>query len=573
MATQRFTDATTIDQVIRSAPPLNRVLSAHGIDTCCGAQCTLAEAAQTRGIVLGVLLQELNAALPPEAAATSGPAALPAPARYLRFFFASLLFALTFGSALGACMLATITLPWNFVHGLPLAAVKTAHGYAQVYGFATLFIMGVAYHVVPRFKGVALVMPGCTGPSFWLQVGGVLVVALGMLAGPPVAPRAWLAGSAALLCAALLFAWNISATLAAGQRTAERFEPFLRAGCLWLVAATTLELTAAASGRTSFQPVVWELALWGFTGSWLFGMSLRILPVFLGVAAVGGSTSRKLFIGYQTAVAAWSVVALMETWHLLPAARAIAGAALVVSVVALVLQLGVLGPRERGAADAGGYAKFIVAAYGWVLVAVLFAPGWSVGAALAGGGAPALLLDFGRHAFTLGFLTQMIVGVATRIVPVFTGAPLWSRTTRDTTFWLLNAAVVTRGLQVMVELAGSEEVWPYISLSGLFGFAAFVAFALNVFMTIRSRPAAPARAQAESARHNPSADHVIADLLQIPGALELLVARGFRPLSNPALRALMAGTLTLRQACRLHNIDAEPLVAELRRLAGAQQAA
>lgn len=426
----------------------------------------------------------------PLSAPAAATPARPRPTSYLRFLLTSLVFALTFGSALGACMLASMTLPWNLLHGLPLAAVKTAHGYAQVYGFATLFIMGVAYHVVPRFTGVALVAPGCTAPSFWLQTGGVLMVVLGMLAGESVAAFAWPAGSMALFAAALLFSWTISRTLAVGRAAPERFESFLQAGCLWLVAATALGLIAASSGRTALQPAMWETALWGFAGSWLFGIGLRIFPVFMGVAKLPGSTNTKLAIAYQAAVTAWVGVAVVETWELVPMARAIAGSALVISIVALVWCLGVLGRRQRSEADSGGYAKFIVAAYGWVLVALFFAPGWSAVAALSGGGAPALLLDFGRHAFTLGFLTQMIIGVATRVVPVFARAPLWSGTTREATFYLLNAAVLTRGLQAVVEITGSDAVWPYISLSGVFGVAAFIAFALNVAMTIRSGAAA-----------------------------------------------------------------------------------
>ncbi len=67
-----------------------------------------------------------------------------------------------------------------------------------------------------------------------------------------------------------------------------------------------------------------------------------------------------------------------------------------------------------------------------------------------------------RFLFTLGFLTQMIVGVATRIVPVFTGAPPWSRTARDATFGLLNAAVAAPALEVAVE-SGGDAAWPSIA--------------------------------------------------------------------------------------------------------------
>jgi len=578
MGSPGFIGTTTVDDVIRIDAGLSRVLREYGVDTCCGGARTLAEVAEAHGVPLSEILAALHApatpsVAPPQAPPVQSAARLPAPTRYLRFFIASLSFALTFGAALGACMLGSMTLPWNLLHGLPLAAVKTAHGYAQVYGFATLFVMGVAYHVIPRFTGGSLSAPRLAAASFWLQVGGVLAVALGTLAGAPFSGPVPVGGTAALLGAALALGWNIDRTLAASTMPRAPYESYLRAGCAWLVIATGLGLASAATGKTTLQSVMWESALWGFLASWLFGMSLRILPVFMGVAPVRRRAGTLLFLGYELAVAAWVTVALIEVWTSVLIARAVAGAALAVTAFALVLQIGVLGPRERGAADAGGYAKFIVAAYAWLLAALLFAPAWSAAAALGGAGAPALLFDFGRHAFTLGFLTQMIIGVATRIVPVFTGVPLWSPRTRDATFALLNAAVAARALQVVVELTGNEAVWPYISLSGAFGLAAFIAFALNVFMTIRSRTSVPATAIAPAASSTPSADNLIADLLTIPGALELLVARGFRPLSNPAMRAAMAGTVTLRQACRIHGVDVEPLIAELRTLATAKRAA
>jgi hypothetical protein len=416
---------------------------------------------------------------------------LPPPVRSVRFFVASLLFALTFGAGLGACLLGSMTLPWNFLHGLSAGAVRTAHGYAQVFGFATLFVMGVAYHVVTRFRGVPLLAPRLATASLWLQIGGVLAVAIGALVSEPISFPAHGAGATALLGAALAFGWNIHGTLASGETPHEPSDSYLRAGCGWLVVAGALGLATALSGRVALQAVMWESALWGFLGSWLFGMSLRIFPVFMGLASVRPRTARVLGIAYESAVAVWVTAALIDVWTTVPLARALAGAALTLTACMLVLQIGALGPREAGAADAGGYAKFIVAAYAWVLLALLFAPGWTAVAALGGAGVPALLFDFGRHAFTLGFMTQMIVGVATRIVPVFTGAPLWSAKLRDTIFVLLNAAVAARGLQVIVELAGTDTVWPYISLSGFFGFGAFAGFALNVFMTIRARPAGP----------------------------------------------------------------------------------
>jgi hypothetical protein len=82
--------------------------------------------------------------------------------------------------------------------------------------------------------------------------------------------------------------------------------------------------------------------------------------------------------------------------------------------------------------------------------------------------------------------------VATPIVPVITGARLWSPGLRDATYVLVNGAVLARGLQVVVDLTGAGAVWPYVALSGPLGVAAFAAFALNVVMTVRARRRAPA---------------------------------------------------------------------------------
>ncbi|MBI4514802.1 MAG: DUF542 domain-containing protein [Deltaproteobacteria bacterium] len=587
-----FTASTTIDEVLHVNAALSRILNARGIDTCCGGSATLAEATEIRGLGLAELLAELNAAAPAAAVAEQPPGEAPAavrsctppvpeeaalaatpsgvtqpvptpkPAQFVPFFIASLLIALTFGATLGMLTLATMTLPWSFIGAVPVGMAKIAHGYSQVFGFATLFIMGVAYHIMPRFTGNPVATVGLAKASFWLQTGGVVLIAAGMLIGAPVAAPARVLGSLLLLAAATAFGSTVHRTLAGGTPTPEHLERYLRAGCVWLLLASALACITAA-GVEVLQPAVWETALWGFAASWIFGMSLRVLPVFLGLPPAPGRYSAWLFAGYQAAAALWITVSVAEAWYLIPLARALAGSVLGVAAATFVALIGIFGPRlERRGRSEQGYEKFMVSAYAWLLVALFFAPGWSAAAALRGGAAPSLLLDFGRHAFTLGFLTQIIFGVSTRIIPVFTGAPLWNPAWHTTTYFLLNAAVLARGLEVAVELAGWSEAWPYISISGPLAVGAFAAFSANVMLTVRSRPPVAAVSGGD-----PVADALVVDLLQVPGALDLLVSRGFRPLQNPAMRAAMGRTLTLRQACRIHGIDVTPLAAELRRLA------
>jgi hypothetical protein len=46
----------------------------------------------------------------------------------------------------------------------------------------------------------------------------------------------------------------------------------------------------------------------------------------------------------------------------------------------------------------------------------------------------------------------------------------------------------------------------------------------------------------------------------------VLVEAGFTPLKNPMMRAAMAGSVTLRQACGLKGIALEPLAARIEAL-------
>jgi hypothetical protein len=186
--------------------------------------------------------------------------------------------------------------------------------------------------------------------------------------------------------------------------------------------------------------------------------------------------------------------------------RVVGGIGLAVFGAWFVWQLGVLRPGvSSGVGFEEGYGKFIVSAYAWFLVALVFVPAWRALAEWSGHGAPAVVLDFGRHAFALGFMTQMVFGVAMRVVPVFSGATLWSGRWRDASFYLLNAAVLTRSIQVCAEVPRLQAVATYVWVSGVLGVAAFVAFAVNVVMTMRSRPRAPAGEQQPVYQHDPVA--------------------------------------------------------------------
>jgi len=404
------------------------------------------------------------------------------------YLIASLLIALTFGATLGALALATRTLPLDLLAGLGLERARLAHGYAQIFGFAALFVMGVALHVVPRFKGVPLASGALVLPTFWLQLAGAAACIAGALADSALLRSA---GAASATAGACCFGLVVHRTLAAGPATEQHLEPHLRAGCLWLVATALLAVAAAAASSPALQAAVWEAAIWGFAASWIFGMSLRIVPAHLGLQPMRARDADRLFLAYQTAAILWVLAAVGEAWTALPGSRFLAGAALAAAGLAFALRFGMLPRRPGGPPAEAAFQAFVVSAYGWLVAALCLGPGAASAALLLGQPYDSLLGDFARHAFALGFLTQMIMAVALRVVPLFAGARLWSERLRAALVLLLNGAVALRGLQVLVAL-GADAAWPWIALSGVVGLAAFLAFTLNLVMSLRQRAPAVA---------------------------------------------------------------------------------
>ncbi len=410
---------------------------------------------------------------------------------FVPFFIASLSLTLTWGATLGMINLARLTTGWG-LGTLPRPSVW-AHAYVQVFGFMALFIMGVAYHVVPRFVGGTLQRPHLVRWSFWLQLAGVVLVACGFFHDAWLTRPLWIAGGSSLVAAASLFATVMLATIASGVPGREPFRRWLVAGACWMVVASALALAAAQLYDLTWHSVLWTAARVGFISSWIFGVGRRILPIFLGCRPRGERWERAIFIGYQAGAAAWTIGAWPDASTAVVIAR-LAGAALVVgSIIAYTVCLGlfarigpVLGCAIRNPQD--GWQRFVFAAWCWLFAGLAAGPGYTLVSSIAGWTEPLLVIDVARHALAFGFAAQMVVGVASRVVPNFTGKPLWSSTVRDTTFYLLNASMLVRALELPIAFGFLVDAWSWIAWSGPLGVIAMALFAVNIIMTVRQQP-------------------------------------------------------------------------------------
>lgn len=108
--------------------------------------------------------------------------------------------ALAAGVALGA---------WFALDRPAGALLRPLHAELNLWGWATLLIYGMGYHMLPRFAGQPLVRTRLAAAQSWLAIAGVALIGLAwvlLLAGWPPARLVLIGGSIAQVAAAGLFA-------------------------------------------------------------------------------------------------------------------------------------------------------------------------------------------------------------------------------------------------------------------------------------------------------------------------------------------------------------------------------
>jgi len=120
---------------------------------------------------------------------------------------------LAFGIGLGA---------WFAIDRAQGALLRPLHAELNLWGWATLLIYGMAYHMLPRFAGRPLVRARLAALQSWLAIGGVALVALGWLMSSstwPLAQPLLLGGGLLQFGAAALFALLIGELVRANPQS------------------------------------------------------------------------------------------------------------------------------------------------------------------------------------------------------------------------------------------------------------------------------------------------------------------------------------------------------------------
>ena len=413
------------------------------------------------------------------------------------------------------------------------------HGHLQLIGWAGLFIIGISLHVIPRLSSVPISQPQWIPRLLWLIGIGLLLRFISHSIFPYLDHDfffillSWITAASGLLewyglliYLALLVGTIVSIPKADRKPPLMAVRPYFGMMMIGFLLYATIHavllLQMAWQGNVVVGQTWNEVSIHIFIGLVLlpvaFGFSIRMLPLYLRLPVPDWHVRRVAYV--------YLIGFLCQIQEMLPInflsnlGGYISSVGVLVkagTILYVVWKLDVLTrrqepsiphrdlqsssgqqPKRKAIQEHGEYGRFgwhIYAAYGWLVFGAL--------AEMLIGGFGILRLplaissDVVRHIYLLGFITNLIMGMAVRMVPGFLKKRrIASVKLIDGTFWLTNLAVVGRVVPLLVPLVlyDVSETMDTIAqaafgLSGILGLLATICLAINLWKTAYDAPA------------------------------------------------------------------------------------
>lgn len=417
-----------------------------------------------------------------------------------QYFVAAIATVVTVGAGWGVWLLLQVGMTGRFT-GVSLQDVN-AHGQAQIDGWVGLFIMGFALQMFPPVWHARLAgRRWRLAPLAAMLIGVVLrSVAMSVPLGR-VAPPLALLGSGFQLLATALFVGMLAVTF---HRSLERLQPwmgfvFLALGCFvaqalfdgWHTWRTQVAPSREAllAQVATFQAPLRDLQIHGLALCMILGVSQRFFPPFLGVPETG---ARRGWLGLAAVATGLVLEATLFVALRLTGDHRWAAGLYLGWVLLAAGAVTVAWPWRlwRAPARNGRSARFIRLAYAWLgisLLMLLLLPAYQ-----AASGLPFSHAYYGaiRHAVTVGFVSQMILGVSTLVVP------LTPRTaTLRPTLLLLNLGCFLR-VTLQVGSDWTPAAFRVIGVSGVLELTALLLWAVALWRGLLGKVPRPVEASA-----------------------------------------------------------------------------
>ncbi len=489
---------TSIAEILRRCPNARRIFDRHGLKGCGGAHGpseALSFFATVHQAELGELLREINAE--PSSPSEQSHAYTETLQDYIyrRFFKTGVLVVLSVGCLWGAINLLQIALGKSFLQLRLLPSIH-AHAHAMVFGWVGMFVMGFAYQSFPRFKMTTLWRPDLANLSFYLLATGIVTgMAADMLLSSGVSfVLGGLSGSVEI-AAVVLFLLVLYRTARRSLEPHSPYEKFIASSFLWFLGGTVLNAVFFFAKATvhSEHDLIMRIALidgplrdiqlLGFAALIIAGVSQRFVPQVYGLERFGRDRLALIFwlMNGSLVLNLISYVLLLTT-HNPYFAISLEFAYLLMPVWAMLLaqQIGVF----RKPSQPDRTFKFIRAAYAWLLFSSAMMPLFPLYGAITHQVFAHTYMGSHRHAFTVGFISLMIMGVSGRIVPILAGMDSKQMGSLWLPFVLINIGCAGRvALQVLTDFVPSIA-FPLVGFTGFIEFAALLWWGIELWRTM-----------------------------------------------------------------------------------------
>lgn len=509
---------------------------------------------------------------------------------YRSFINAATILFLTGGATAGAVYLMIIGFYGSFdlaEHFPWWQALIQSHGHIQLFGWVGLFIMGVSYHVVPRFIGVELQRKDLAVASFYLMLAGILLRGYFQPFSADQVLAHWvIIGSALEVVSVLIF---LSIIISLSRSSAKGFQlhsKYLTLGAVYFLISAALLLGLAIyqalEGLTippqNLNDVFLHITLVGFITHFILGVAFNAIPMLMGHKephTKGGSAALYLL---NSGLVLFVLGLLFRTY---PVGRLLLPIGAGFESLSFILYLSAINIFRKRAFDLEpgmpiSWERFVKVAFLWFAAASLGLFALSLSETMTGTPAPHAFIGSYRHAITVGFITMMIFGMAYRILPVFEGKRLYSENLVLWSFVLLNLGNFGRvAFELLVGIFGGP-FFPIMGMTGTLEVTAGALFGLNIWRTIygsrRKETDIRKEFEAVSVKGLKATDDwvplekmtIYNVLTNHPDLLSVFVENGLEHLKDPAIVKTMGRIVTVETACRRHNILVETFVQQLR---------
>jgi hypothetical protein len=425
------------------------------------------------------------------------PAAHPAAARgvswldspYRLLIRTSLALGVAAGFSLGLYLLLGFAFGWPLSAGTP--ALMQVHGQIQVFGFLVMFIMAVGVQLFPRFHASRLDRPAqVSGGGLLLATGVVLrAIAQPLPAEAAIRPGVLLLSGVMTLVGVGLVVHAFARVIRGGVGPPPSGWRALLPATLGasLILALILNLAACvelAQGAIvvpfAQDEALIHLELWGFASTMVLAVSGRVFPKFLLLQPTRDGLIRP-------ALVLWTLgsIGSPAVWLLLqgaPAARSLTALAQLVAAVLFVagLRLYELPARASGTPYVTDPTRrWARLAFAMLLAAAAANLGIAT-AEMLGVATTLTELSAARHVLVQGFLLPLIVLMAARILPGYSGYMLHRSRLLGALVWSLLIGAMLRGGAELV--GGYSPGWSIlVALGGTLAVVAFTAFAVALW--------------------------------------------------------------------------------------------